>query len=131
MSAGGLRGNQFVGPAETKSVVVGVGQSTSGFYPAFKFPADGYLTGATLFSNADQDVQVGLLNGGADGAGSAVSAPQSAGSMAAGSAYALSVTPGGPEAYAGGELVLVDLTTSGAADCELQIDYVIDPVPVP
>lgn len=117
--------------SEIKSLTVNFDRAVSGTWPALRFPAAGRVLGAYVFADVaasgTNQIQVGLINGGVTGVGTITTAPQSNGTILAGSAYSLAVSTVGPEIYAAGELCMLNITTLNATtDVTVQIDYHID-----
>jgi hypothetical protein len=128
------RTGRFYSPSEIKSVVVNFDQAVTGKWPALKFPVSGRVLSATLFINNEVSsgtnlLLAGLRNGGVTGAGTIITAAQTSGTILAGSAYAMTVATNGPDAYAIGELAMLDITTTlSPTDLSVQIDYLLDVV---
>lgn len=131
-----VHADHYEGRGEIKSVTPSYDIPTSQKVPCFRFPSAGrvvaaYFT-ATNASSGTNLLQVGLRNGGVTGAGTIITAPQSSGTVLAGSAYTLTVATGGPEVYAAGEWVLLDVTTTEPVTGLIaQIDYYLTPTEPP
>src|SRR5437588_7294297 len=99
--------------------------------PIFRFPVGGRVVGAYFTSGFASSgtnlLQVGLRNGGPGGVGTVQTAPQSTGTVVAGSAYQLAVATTGPEVFQQGDWLLLNVTTLLAqTDAIVQIDYHLD-----
>jgi hypothetical protein len=133
VSTGIWRDGVFYGPDRIQSVVTNIDQAVDGHYPALVMPGDGYVVSAYVIADVDASgtnlIEAGLINGGADGAGTIITAAQvGGGGFLAGSAYALTIDNTGPEAYAEGEICMVNLSTDNAAtDVSVQVNYVLKP----
>jgi hypothetical protein len=129
VTTGFTHGNRYYGPADVKSVVVNIDRAVNGNYPALKFALDGFVHAVTVFANVSTAgtnlIQAALVNAGAAGAGTTVVGQVSSGTLVAGSAYALTISPSaGAEVFAAGELAVVQLTTENVAtDISVQIDW--------
>lgn len=132
-----VNAGRFVGPAESKSVVVNLNKSAQGPFVLYRFPAAGYVQKAFLFSEYSTGgtaLLPTLKNAGLDGSGTVVLTAATSGTVLAGSAYAFTVDPygAGPETFKEGELVLISFAgvNNVAVDIQIQLDVVIETQPV-
>lgn len=122
---------KFEAADQFKSAVVSFTKALTGNYPVMRFQKAGRIVGAYFFpmdsSSGTNLLQVGIRNGGNAAGGTIQTAPQSTGTVVAGSANALAVATDGKEIYAEGDFVVANITTTIApTNVVIQIDYVID-----
>jgi hypothetical protein len=132
MPQGVTKANRWVGPDQIKSIVVSYDDAVSQTVPALKMPVNGYVISATLFASESSSgtnvIQAGLKNGGPTGAGTAIVAALTNGTVLAGSAYALTIASNGPEVFSAGDLLMLQVvTTMVKTNIDVQVDYALDP----
>jgi hypothetical protein len=117
-----------------KTVTISHDVPTIGTIPVLKWPGPGRVLGAYLvakYSSSGTNVlRVGLIQGGnvLSGIGTTVVAPTNNGTVIAGSAYQLAVSTQGPEIFAAGDWLCLNIPAGMTpnAGFDVTIDYHLD-----